>query len=126
VVTLNTVKMHVSHLPGKLAAANRTEAVTRARQLGPIPKPGTGSRSRPALSCPLPPWHGARQCQQAGCGKFHRHAHFWVTPHRGAGPYRPSKNHSPRRLARAITWQSRPKLASKWRPLLTRARKRKC
>ena len=34
VLTLNTVKKHVSHLLAKLGAANRTEAVTRARQLG--------------------------------------------------------------------------------------------
>jgi LuxR family transcriptional regulator, maltose regulon positive regulatory protein len=37
VVTIDTVKKHVSHLLGKLGAANRTEAVTRARQLGLIP-----------------------------------------------------------------------------------------
>jgi LuxR family maltose regulon positive regulatory protein len=37
VVTLDTVNKHVSHLLGKLGAANRTEAVTRARQLGLLP-----------------------------------------------------------------------------------------
>ena len=37
VITLDTVKKHVSHLLGKLGAANRTEAVTRARELGLIP-----------------------------------------------------------------------------------------
>jgi LuxR family maltose regulon positive regulatory protein len=37
VVTLDTVKKHVSHVLGKLGAANRTEAVTRARDLGVIP-----------------------------------------------------------------------------------------
>jgi LuxR family maltose regulon positive regulatory protein len=37
VVTLDTVKKHVSHLLAKLGAANRTEAVTRARELGLIP-----------------------------------------------------------------------------------------
>ena len=37
VVTLNTVKKHVSHVLGKLGAANRTEAVIRARELGLIP-----------------------------------------------------------------------------------------
>ena len=37
VVTLDTVKKHVSHLLGKLGAANRTEAVSRARELGLIP-----------------------------------------------------------------------------------------
>jgi LuxR family transcriptional regulator, maltose regulon positive regulatory protein len=36
VVTLDTLKKHVSHVLGKLGAANRTEAVTRARQLGLI------------------------------------------------------------------------------------------
>ena len=36
VVTLDTVKKHVSHVLGKLGAANRTEAVTRARELGLI------------------------------------------------------------------------------------------
>ena len=37
VVTLDTVKKHVSHVLGKLGAANRTEAVTRARELSLIP-----------------------------------------------------------------------------------------
>jgi LuxR family transcriptional regulator, maltose regulon positive regulatory protein len=37
VVTLDTIKKHVSHLLGKLGAANRTEAVARARELGLIP-----------------------------------------------------------------------------------------
>ena len=37
VVSLDTVKKHVSHVLGKLGAANRTEAVTRARHLGLIP-----------------------------------------------------------------------------------------
>jgi len=34
--TLDTVKKHVGHILAKLGAANRTEAVTRARQLGLI------------------------------------------------------------------------------------------
>jgi LuxR family maltose regulon positive regulatory protein len=37
VVTLDTVKKHVSHLLAKLGAANRTEAVARARELSLIP-----------------------------------------------------------------------------------------
>ena len=37
VITLNTVKKHVCHVLGKLGAANRTEAVARARELGLIP-----------------------------------------------------------------------------------------
>jgi LuxR family transcriptional regulator, maltose regulon positive regulatory protein len=37
VITLDTVKKHVSHILGKLGAANRTEAVTRARELRLIP-----------------------------------------------------------------------------------------
>jgi ATP/maltotriose-dependent transcriptional regulator MalT len=37
VVTVDTVKKHVSHVLGKLGAENRTEAVARARALGLIP-----------------------------------------------------------------------------------------
>jgi LuxR family maltose regulon positive regulatory protein len=37
VVTLDTVKKHVGHVMGKLGAANRTEAVARARELNLIP-----------------------------------------------------------------------------------------
>jgi LuxR family transcriptional regulator, maltose regulon positive regulatory protein len=37
VVTLDTVKRHVSHILAKLGAANRTEAVARARELSLIP-----------------------------------------------------------------------------------------
>jgi LuxR family transcriptional regulator, maltose regulon positive regulatory protein len=37
VVTLDTVKRHVSHILAKLGAANRTEAVARARELNLIP-----------------------------------------------------------------------------------------
>jgi LuxR family maltose regulon positive regulatory protein len=37
VVTLDTVKRHLSHLFGKLEAANRTQAVARARELGLLP-----------------------------------------------------------------------------------------
>jgi len=37
VVTLDTVKKHVGHILAKLGAANRTEAVARAQQLGLIP-----------------------------------------------------------------------------------------
>jgi LuxR family maltose regulon positive regulatory protein len=36
-VTVFTVKKHISHILGKLGAANRTEAVARARELGLIP-----------------------------------------------------------------------------------------
>ena len=37
VITLDTVKKHVTHVLGKLGATNRTEAVARARQLDLIP-----------------------------------------------------------------------------------------
>jgi len=37
VISLDTVKRHVSHILAKLAAANRTEAVARARDLNLIP-----------------------------------------------------------------------------------------
>ena len=36
-VALDTVKTHVTHILGKLGAANRTEAAARARQLGLLP-----------------------------------------------------------------------------------------
>jgi LuxR family maltose regulon positive regulatory protein len=34
VITVDTVKRHVSHILDKLGAANRTQAVARARELG--------------------------------------------------------------------------------------------
>jgi LuxR family maltose regulon positive regulatory protein len=37
VVSLHTVKKHVTHVLSKLGAANRTEATARARELGLIP-----------------------------------------------------------------------------------------
>jgi LuxR family transcriptional regulator, maltose regulon positive regulatory protein len=37
VVTIETVKKHTSHIFDKLGAANRTQAVTRARELGLVP-----------------------------------------------------------------------------------------
>jgi LuxR family transcriptional regulator, maltose regulon positive regulatory protein len=37
VVTLETVKKHLSHIFDKLGAANRTDAVARARQLRLLP-----------------------------------------------------------------------------------------
>jgi LuxR family maltose regulon positive regulatory protein len=33
-VTVHTVKKHITHILGKLGAANRTEAAARARELG--------------------------------------------------------------------------------------------
>jgi LuxR family maltose regulon positive regulatory protein len=36
-VTPGTVKGHLTHVLGKLGAANRIEAVARARELGLIP-----------------------------------------------------------------------------------------
>ena len=50
VVTLDTVKKHVSHVLGKLGAASRTEAVARARELGLIPEPRRGTTD----PCSLP------------------------------------------------------------------------
>jgi LuxR family maltose regulon positive regulatory protein len=47
VVTVETVKKHVSHILDKLGAANRTQAVARARQLGLL-----GEEQDRAL----PPW----------------------------------------------------------------------
>jgi hypothetical protein len=36
-LSFDTVKKHVTHILGKLGAANRTQAVARARALGLIP-----------------------------------------------------------------------------------------
>jgi hypothetical protein len=36
-LAIDTVKMTVTHVLGKLAAANRTEVAARARQLGLVP-----------------------------------------------------------------------------------------
>jgi LuxR family maltose regulon positive regulatory protein len=36
-ISLNTVKKHVTHIFEKLGAANRTQAVARARELGLLP-----------------------------------------------------------------------------------------
>ena len=58
VVTLNTVKKHVSHVLGKLGATNRTEAVARARrtqcQSGPtlnVPNCGWRTSTKAGRSC---------------------------------------------------------------------------
>ena len=52
VVSLHTVKKHVTHVLGKLGAANRTEATARARELGLLPDcgyhPATWARTAPA------------------------------------------------------------------------------
>jgi LuxR family maltose regulon positive regulatory protein len=37
VITLDTVKRHVSHVLDKLGVANRTQAVARGRELGLLP-----------------------------------------------------------------------------------------
>jgi LuxR family maltose regulon positive regulatory protein len=37
VISLDTVKRHLSHLFSKLEVANRTQAVARARELGLLP-----------------------------------------------------------------------------------------
>ena len=59
VVTLNTVKKHVGHVLGKLGAANRTEAVARARELGLIPLRALQARSCLHLTCFGPSPSGA-------------------------------------------------------------------
>jgi LuxR family transcriptional regulator, maltose regulon positive regulatory protein len=58
VVTLDTVKKHVTHVLAKLGASNRTEAVARARQLGLITLPARELRhvASPGM-LPRWPWH---------------------------------------------------------------------
>ena len=53
-MSLRTVNKHVTHVLGKLGAANRTEATARARELGLLPDPRPRTRPAPPL---LPPAH---------------------------------------------------------------------
>src|SRR5205807_642380 len=77
VVSLDTVKKHVSHLLGKLGAANRTEAVTRARQLGLIPNPAPAADPRRHHRAPCRPV--CTIVPGAARRRFHRHTHLRVT-----------------------------------------------
>ena len=58
-LSLDTVKKHVGHVLDKLGAANRTQAVARARELGLIPSPAH-------LSAPAAP-----SCRRPGHGIHH-------------------------------------------------------
>ena len=101
VATLDTAKKHVSHVLGKFRAANRTEAVTRARELGVIPshptrlpprRPGAGCRLRKIPpACAL--WSDAR----AGCPLVVSSK----KPAQQTG--RVSRSHCPRRRAEELT-----------------------
>jgi LuxR family maltose regulon positive regulatory protein len=73
VVTLATVKKHVGHILGKLAAANRTQAVARARVLGLLRL--ARHRFRPLVQ--VPPGRGRR---------FHPRVNFRLMPSAPAGP----------------------------------------
>jgi LuxR family maltose regulon positive regulatory protein len=73
VVTLATVKKHVGHILGKLAAANRTQAVARARVLGLLRL----ARHRFRLFVRVPPGRGRR---------FHPRVNFRLMP---SAPGRP-------------------------------------
>ena len=77
VVSLDTVKKHVSHVLGKLGAASRTEAVARARQLGLIPY----ARSLPVLATGVA--RGRAPWCQAPPRKIPPHVHFRVTTRPG-------------------------------------------
>jgi LuxR family maltose regulon positive regulatory protein len=72
VVTLATVKKHVGHILGKLAAANRTQAVARARVLGLLRL--ARHRFRPFVR--VPPGRGRR---------FHPRVNFRLMPSAPAG-----------------------------------------
>jgi len=59
VVTVDSVKKHVSRMLSKLGAANRTEAVARARDLGLSPGSGhVGWEVRPRPGVPACPDYG--------------------------------------------------------------------
>ena len=73
VVSLDTVKKHVSHVLGKLGAASRTEAVARARQLGLIPSavpasPGHGRCPRAGTMVPAAAAEDSTACALSGDG----------------------------------------------------------
>jgi DNA-binding NarL/FixJ family response regulator len=110
VVTVDTVKKHVSHLLGKLGAANRTEA---GHPRPPArPDPLATHRSRPPGGTAVPrAGPVALSCPAAGCGRFHPHAHLRVTPHGGAESYRPRERSAnragPLPAAGARTWPRR-------------------
>ncbi|MGE5289852.1 MAG: LuxR C-terminal-related transcriptional regulator [Micromonosporaceae bacterium] len=78
-ITLDTVKRHVSHVLGKLGAANRTEAVARGCDLGLIPSTRRAQVRRHLRA-------SARR------RRFHLAVHVRVTPTAGGGSYRPSQN----------------------------------
>jgi hypothetical protein len=78
---------HVSHLLGKRGAANRTQAVTQARQLGLIPWPAPSAESPPAPPCPRARPAGTA-VPAAAPRRFHPHVHLRVTPHGGSNSYR--------------------------------------
>jgi hypothetical protein len=58
VVTLETVKKHLSHIFDKIAATSRTGAVSRARELGLTPEgaPLTSSFGHEVCPPEIPPW----------------------------------------------------------------------
>jgi len=72
-VTLATVKKHVGHILGKLAAANRTQAVARARVLGLLRL----ARHRFRLFVRVPAGRDRR---------FHPRVNFRLMPPAPAGP----------------------------------------
>jgi DNA-binding CsgD family transcriptional regulator len=79
VVALDTVKTHVTHVLGKLGAANRTEAAARARQLGLVP-------SHPRAGPVTPSGDGSPR-RDIPPGR-----HLRVTPHGGRNSYRSQKS----------------------------------
>jgi hypothetical protein len=79
VVALDTVKMHGSHLLGKLGVAKPH----RGRHPGTPARPDPLTRHRqPVPACTVVPragpWHDS--ASKPAAESFHRHAHFWVTP----------------------------------------------
>ena len=79
VVSLDTVKKHVSHLLGKLGAANRN----RGRHPGPPARPHSLAHYRQPISGATvvpPPGSAAPSCQRAGEGRVPRFVHLRVMP----------------------------------------------
>jgi DNA-binding CsgD family transcriptional regulator len=84
VVTLETVKTHVSHILGKLGGANRTEAVARARAVGLLEQQDRAFLVPPLRQPGGPAWRRARR-------RFPPHAPLRAMPSAGCCLYRPGQ-----------------------------------
>ena len=129
VVTLDTVKKHVGHVLGKLGAANRTEAVARARELSLIPDhqnaaPRTSGRPGEGPAGSASPGRATLQWPMTPRRRGHRGAHFSLARRRaGDRPFgAPGRLAVGLAAARSAAWPTEGSSASCWRmPVLSSA-----